>query len=743
MAVLTPWLLTGVLGALRSNSNDPRQWLPRGFEETKTYNWLQRHFGNDEITVVSWPGCTLDDQRPQQLAEMLVSDPDTSYFQRAITGQQILHQLVSPPLDVPREEALDRLRGVLIGPDGRTTCVILTISSRGAANRSAAVAEIRRVAQEEIGVPEEQLHLGGPTVDAATIDIESQRMLLELAGLSGLIALGLTWLRLRSMRLAIVILVVSVYSTGVALATLYYTGGHMNLVMTMLPPLIFVLSISTAVHLTNYYRDALLETAPSAAPRLALSFGWRPCMLASTTTAIGLLSLAVSEIVPVMQFGIYAAWGMLASLAIVLTFLPVLLTLWPVSTSAAAKVGEQRIPVSRIDRLFDFTCRRHAAIFVGSVVLMCLTGIGLFSLRSTVKLQYRFGAHSRIIEDYRWLEENLGPLVPLELVVHFRSGAEYDFQQQLQQVAALEREVHRIPEVGATLSGADFAPYLPAGSSARLTARRAMIRRSAPLIRERLEENGFCAAGEEGERLWRISIRAPALSDVDYGRFVDTLRQHVDPIVAEVPEVHVTYTGVIPLIYKAQRELLSDLVESFLMAFGVITLIVIVALRGLRSGLLAMLPNVFPAVIVFGVMGWCSIWIEIGSIMTASAAMGIAVDDTFHLLSWYRRGLRSRLPRREALRFALHRCAGAMIHTSLICACALLVFSLSTFMPIRRFAWLMASLLFAALAGDLILMPAILAGPAGKVFRSGLAKSAGVQSLSDPVDIPEQVRGPH
>ncbi len=376
--------------------------------------------------------------------------------------------------------------------------------------------------------------------------------------------------------------------------------------------------------------------------------------------------------------------------------------------------------MSRIDRLVDAICRYHAPIFVGSVVLMIAAGIGLFSLRSTVKLQYRFGAHSRILQDYRWLEEHLGPLVPLELVVHFGQETQLNFQDQLQQVAELQRIVQQLPDVGAALSGADFAPYLPEGQSTRVTARRAILRRNAPVIEKRLQENGFCAAGEDDERLWRISIRAPALSNIDYGRFVDTLRQHVEPFVQTLSGVHVTYTGVIPLIYKAQRELLSDLRESFLMAFGVITLVMIVVLRSVRSGLLAMLPNIFPAVVVFGMMGWCSIWIEIGSIMTASAAMGIAVDDTFHLLAWHRRGLRENLPRGEALRFAMHRCAGAMIHTSLICSCALMVFSLSSFMPICRFAWLMASLLIAALLGDLILMPAVLAGPFGNVFQSGL-----------------------
>ena len=152
-------------------------------------------------------------------------------------------------------------------------------------------------------------------------------------------------------------------------------------------------------------------------------------------------------------------------------------------------------------------------------------------------------------------------------------------------------------------------------------------------------------------------------------------------------------------------------------AFGVIALVMIVVLRSFQSGMLTMIPNVFPAVIIFGLMGWCSIWIEIGSIMTASAAMGIAVDDTFHLLTWYRRGLRKQ-PRRGALRYALQRVAGAMLHTTLVCSLALLVFSFSSFGPIRRFSWLMAALLMAAVLGDLILLPAILSSPLGKVVRA-------------------------
>jgi predicted RND superfamily exporter protein len=112
--------------------------------------------------------------------------------------------------------------------------------------------------------------------------------------------------------------------------------------------------------------------------------------------------------------------------------------------------------------------------------------------------------------------------------------------------------------------------------------------------------------------------------------------------------------------------------------------------------------------------------------MTATAAMGIAVDDTLHYLTWYRRGLSEGKSRREAVLFAYERCGTAMIQTTLICGFGLVVFALSPFGPIMRFALMMFSMLFAAILGDLIVLPALLLTPLGRVFdrRQKAAKVA-------------------
>ena len=80
----------------------------------------------------------------------------------------------------------------------------------------------------------------------------------------------------------------------------------------------------------------------------------------------------------------------------------------------------------------------------------------------------------------------------------------------------------------------------------------------------------------------------------------------------------------VPLFFLAQRELLDGLFRSFLLAFVLIAVLMVVVLRSAGGGLLAMLPNLFPAAVVFGFMGLFALKLDIGSMLTASAAMGIA-----------------------------------------------------------------------------------------------------------------------
>jgi len=144
-----------------------------------------------------------------------------------------------------------------------------------------------------------------------------------------------------------------------------------------------------------------------------------------------------------------------------------------------------------------------------------------------------------------------------------------------------------------------------------------------------------------------------------------------------------------------------------------------IVFRATAAGLVAMLPNVLPCVAVFGVMALLGINVEVGTVMTATVAMGIAVDDTVHYVTWFRRGYAQGQSQGEAVRFAYRLCGTAMVQTSLIVGLGLLVYALSDFGPIQRFAWLMFTILMLALLSDLTVTPALLYSRLGRLFLPG------------------------
>ena len=138
-----------------------------------------------------------------------------------------------------------------------------------------------------------------------------------------------------------------------------------------------------------------------------------------------------------------------------------------------------------------------------------------------------------------------------------------------------------------------------------------------------------------------------------------------------------------------------------------------------------MIPNVFPMILLFGLLGWSRLPLDIGSVMTASIALGMAVDGTFHFLTFFRRGLDVAADGRSvgqhdrvaAVRAAFHHSAAALTESAIVCGLGILVFAGSSFAPSRRFAWMLSLLVAAALVGDLVVLPALLASPLGRFFR--------------------------
>ena len=760
------------------------------------------------------------------------------------------------------------------------------------------------------------LRLGGPPVDNVAIDEEGTVTLVRLVGYSLLLGIVLSYLCFRSVKITIMVFIVGGASALVSMAMVRWTGGRVDAVLMSMPSLVYVLGLSGAIHVVNYYRDEVRRGGEPGAAMRALRHAVMPCTLASFTTAIGLISLSTSNLAPISNFGWYSAIGVMATVGILLSYLPAALqTFKPeVPTEPDASIGHDDRLEGRLANAWasvgQWIAAHHAAVATGCIAVLIAAAVGLRDLKTSVQLLKLFDEDSRIIDDYQWLENNLGKLVPMEVVLRMPTDpavADLDPLQRVEAVSRVRRVVHQslgepgLGVVGTATAADTFLPPLPEPSNRYSPVRAKFNREIAAAIDDlrqtdmlRIENEGTAAENE----LWRISLRVAALSDVDYGMFIATLRQSVAPVLSAyhiresvvdrlgdktdgqvlvigaarpapidqtsmltesedgrrdvdhdavlmaslgeildsvpaervvwrdvgaddlvrlregdkfakylsrfdavvwtgdgplepsdlatadsvvrmdqitedppvrvnlasgliedpvtLPQIAAIYTGVVPVIYKAQRTLLVSLTESIAMAFVLIAIVMFVLLNpgrtvgnvlrpvnvgyGVAAGMVSMIPNVFPVVFVFGMLCHLGVAIDIGTMMVASVAMGVAVDDTIHFLTWFRTNLDAGMNRVEAVIETYRRVGPAMTQTTLVGGLGLFVFALSTFTPTQRFGTLMLVMLATALVGDLILLPALLAGPLGRVFKPRSFGNWG--PANEPASEPEPAHAP-
>jgi predicted RND superfamily exporter protein len=718
-----------VRAAIQSNVNDVRDWLPEHYPETAQYRWFRERFGSEDFVVISWPGCTLDDPRLEQLVQRLRqnmgqdrANGQLSPLERVTSGQELVEELSSERIGLTRDQAISRLQGTLVGPDAHQTCAVVTLNDEARPQLADLLREIE-ASVVDVGVEREAIHLGGPPVVNHAIDRSSTQSLVSLAGMAGLVGLLIAWLCFREVRLTLIVFLIAGYSAALSLSIVALCGVPLNAIMITMVPLVYVAAMSGAIHLSNYYLESVGRLEPNAAIASAVRHAILPLALATTTTAVGLLSLWYSDLAPIRLFGLFSAIGVLVGLAMQVFALPALLTVWP------DRSPNQRSPRrSQDESAFDFEplpaswqwlasrVMDSNSVFTWALLVCLLLGIaGLTRVETTIQIMRLFSPSTPIIASYAWLEQHLGALVPMELVVRFDDSNQQSVIERLRLIREIHRSVTRIPDVSGGLSAATFTPELPDfGRSIRGVAARTRLKQSLP----RLVEAGYLHLGD-GAESWRISVRVNAGDDLDYGVFQKTLRAHVDPILQREQArgesgISAIYTGAVPIIFKARRSLLDGLILGFGTDVLLVVVSIIVLMRNISSGILLLVVSIFPLTIVFGLMGWCGWVIDIGSVMAPCVALGVTIDDAIHFMLWYRRGTAHGLGQREAVSTAYAACARAMVQSWGVIGIGLSVFALSSFVPTFRFGALTIALLTAALICNLAFLPALLAGPLGR-----------------------------
>lgn len=683
------------IGEQMPSNNNIETWLPRNSDLRSQYDHFCNTFGKEEGVLVAFQQPYPQPERIHALAGRLESLKEVSV---CWTRNKVLEVMASN--QVSEAVAQQRLVHLLTSPDDSLESLLVVLDVEQIRNRGETVARIRE--QLDYCGLNNAIVAGGPVVATQLDALGSRKNATLLFGLTLVICLLLLQVNVGCWKTSGALMLANVLTIELTLASISLSGQEMNFILSSLPVMVMVFTTAAAIHFIGHYRQA---RGPDAVGQ-AMACVIRPSAFATITTVIGLMSLTWSDVGPVPVFGIAAAAGTVFSFIVGVLITPAILV------AVKYQPTQKQIGGALLERSAMYVVNYPYRILVPGLAVTAACAMGIPHLSSLINPLEFLPGDDPVLRDTLIVKEDLTSPTSIEAVVDF-AATETSFVERFREIRRIESMIESCGNVCHTLSLADFFPA--ESTETALSPTRLMSAN---------DNTSVASLMADGSRLWRISIRLHEDSP-------DMLRATLGEVRARCSGIPVTFTGIGPLIDHAQVQIFDGFRDSFVGAFVLISLVMLMALRSIGSAAVAMIPNLTPILLVFGVLGWSDFPIDIGIMMTASIALGLAVDGTFHFLFSYLNRLREVKCRYRAVRCAILQTGTAIISSAVISGTGLLALGLSPFRPTMRFGILMFCLLLTALIGDLLLLPAFLAiGAKRKRLKGRLPQRSAPQSLA-------------
>jgi uncharacterized protein len=744
--------------------------FPKGHIAVKNFQDFRTTFGNDEFLLIAYTGKEpilsrneltrlqiLSDKllkltvkigpqknkilRPVRAVRSLTNTPNVLMDLSTFPPKPKISKLYNKPIKELSDTELANanssilkspfVKPLLLSPDGLSTSLVLELNQpKDMSIRDAAeqvmelVREARVILKSDIIDQGLEGHVAGsPVVKVDIVETIEKELLiftLPLILISALVSFFI-FKTLRGVLLPMaVIIITSLFVYG----TMGYLGLALHPMTTLLSPLLFVVGIADSIHVIVEIENCLAERKENGTLYDAILRSTiivlPPCFVTSLTTSIGFGSLVLSDIAPVAEFGFLAALG--TSLAFIVTFL-LIPPLWLLLPDHAAKTKKE---APRVDRLASFVMRTTKILAIISILF------GAFCISKIPDISFNtdfvgfFKEESAIQKGVKFIQTRFAGIGAIEIVVKAKPK-ELRTPKTLQAILDFEQSLlNDIPEVDSAFSCADFLVFARKKINGKkgvpsIQEINLMERLFAGMAGEKNEIRRFISADESQTR---ISVRVKTMGSERMSEILKQIRTLSKSHLSSSTSVIITGTPVI--FSETAYFMMEGQMRSFFWALLTITLVMIVSLRSLRLGLLSLVPNLFPIAVTFGFMALFEIPLNSFNSMVASVAIGIAVDDTIHVLIGYQR-YRSTMPMELALKETIAHTGAAVLSTSLLLASGFGVLMLGNFKPTGHFGFLTSVAIISAVIGDLFLLPALIILDE-KIFGSCVNKKAKKQA---------------
>ena len=579
-------------------------------------------------------------------------------------------------------------------------------------------AAVRKVMHRFEG-PDFSVVAGGSPMLDVFFDAAMQKDMGTFTGLAVMaiaIFLLVLFRRISGVLLPLLVVILSLLSTiGVMAAT----GVAFTIPTTILPSFLLAVGVGASVHLLAiFFRDFQSHGDKERAISFALGHSGLPIVMTSLTTAAGLFAFMTSEMAPVAHLGIFGGLGALIALVYTVVLTPALLAIWPLRQRARLAGAAHGAFFDRLlSGIAAFSVRRALPIVIVSTLVVLVSIAGLTQLRFSMNFLTWIPQSLPIRQAFDRFDEEMKGSMSLEVIIN--SGKEnglYEpsFLNGIEALARYAEDYHSARGrnfIGKTSSVVDVlkethralnenrAEFYAVPQDRELIAQELLLfENSGSDDLENLVDTQF--------RLARLSLRAPYDDAVVYVDFVKDLKREAK---RQLGSGSVIVTGTMSLWTGMVHIMMRSMARSYLIAFVVITLMMMLLVGSVRVGVLSMIVSLFPILVTMGlIMGFADIPLDAFTLLIGSIALGLAVDDTIHFFHNFRRYYGEGLSAEEAVRETLLTAGRAMLFTTLVLVTGFWLFMLATLTNNFNFGLLTGLALAFALLAVFFLAPAML-----------------------------------
>ena len=484
----------------------------------------------------------------------------------------------------------------------------------------------------------------------------------------------------------------------------------LNLVLTVLPTIIFIVGMSDVIHIVSKYLEELRKGKPKfEALKITIKEVGMATLLTSVTTAVGFLTLYFSRVVPIKDFGVYVAMGVMITFVLSFLVLPSMFALIP-TPSRSKKKSEATFWTKVLRRSFLWTIHNQVKVVSISGIILIGSFVGLSALEVNNFLLEDLKENDPLNKSFMFFDEHFSGARPMELSIECKEGSILT-PSNLRELDSLERllvSIYPNESFGSVLTVIkSLNRVLNGGSNLQYKLPEAdkELRKITSRLKKQIPQELLKQYLTADEKYARFSSTVPDLGGNQYRALNNSFAEKRE---GKFPQFNIHHTGTAHLIDKNNQYLSTSMVLSLLIAFAVIAGIVGFIFRSLKMVLISLIPNVFPLVMIAGIMGVADIDIKVSTAILFTIAFGIAVDDTIHFIS----KLKLEINKGASLVFALRRTymstGRALVLTTAILSAGFLTLIFSNFLGTLYLGLLVSLTLFFALVADLFLLPILI-----------------------------------